>query len=300
MANDISHISIDSFLFNFKDSNAVHTSGTETVGGSKTFTSNLNVQIASQYKYIYFKHNGDSNGTSSFIRVNAGDSTNQSVNQIVFCEYSPKSTAGTANTGYYEAYYLPAPTAGLTSNPSAYAIYTSKNLKSLTASSGGTSVSLVTTGEKYTWNNKLSNSASHASTATTYGIGNGSNYGHVKLSDTISSINTSQKAANGVAASAWALQSAYDFAKEHCAPSSNETIQGFCDKIIEAGTGFFTVNSTIGQTLIGGSTAGNAFGMAKNVSGRIDYVAFAPAISKVSVGTIDTDNNYTVTVKKSF
>ena len=37
----------------------------------------------------------------------------------------------------------------------------------------------------------------HASTATTYGIGTGSNYGHVKLSD---SINSSNSTASGVAA----------------------------------------------------------------------------------------------------
>ena len=50
---------------------------------------------------------------------------------------------------------------------------------------------------------------SHASTATTYGVGNASNYGHTKLSDTYASVSSSQKAANSVAASAWALQTAY-------------------------------------------------------------------------------------------
>ena len=51
---------------------------------------------------------------------------------------------------------------------------------------------------------------SHASTATTYGVGNASNYGHVKVSDTYSgTANTSAKAANSIAASQWALQTAY-------------------------------------------------------------------------------------------
>ena len=52
---------------------------------------------------------------------------------------------------------------------------------------------------------------SHASTATTYGVGNASNYGHVKVSDTYSgTADTSAKAANSIAASQWALQTAYD------------------------------------------------------------------------------------------
>jgi len=59
------------------------------------------------------------------------------------------------------------------------------------------------------WVGNMAAPKSHATTATTYGIGTASNYGHVKLSDTYASVNTSQKAANGVAASAWALQTAY-------------------------------------------------------------------------------------------
>ena len=47
----------------------------------------------------------------------------------------------------------------------------------------------------------------HASTATTYGIGTGSNYGHVKLSDSVSS---SSAASAGIAASPKAVKSAYE------------------------------------------------------------------------------------------
>ena len=50
---------------------------------------------------------------------------------------------------------------------------------------------------------------SHASTATTYGIGTGSNYGHVKLSDSTSS---SSAASAGIAASPKAVKAAYDLA----------------------------------------------------------------------------------------
>lgn len=51
---------------------------------------------------------------------------------------------------------------------------------------------------------------SHASTATTYGLGNASNYGHVKLSDTYSSSVSGGNAAGGVAASQNALYNAYN------------------------------------------------------------------------------------------
>lgn len=54
---------------------------------------------------------------------------------------------------------------------------------------------------------------SHAATTTTYGGGNSSNYGHVKLTDTysVTTPNASTNGANtGIAASAYALQQAYN------------------------------------------------------------------------------------------
>lgn len=51
---------------------------------------------------------------------------------------------------------------------------------------------------------------SHASGGTTYGIGTGSNYGHVKLSDTYNSKVSGGAAANGLAASQNALYNAYN------------------------------------------------------------------------------------------
>ena len=54
---------------------------------------------------------------------------------------------------------------------------------------------------------------SHAATATTYGSGTSSNYGHVKLTDTysVTTPNASTNGANtGIAASAYALQQAYN------------------------------------------------------------------------------------------
>ncbi len=53
------------------------------------------------------------------------------------------------------------------------------------------------------------NPTSHTSTSTTYGKGDGSYYGHVKLSD---SINSSSGASSGVAATPYAVKQAYDLA----------------------------------------------------------------------------------------
>ena len=77
-----------------------------------------------------------------------------------------------------------------------------------TPTSGSTK--MVTSGGLYT---ALSGKAatSHASTATTYGIGTGSKYGHVKLSDSTSSTSA---ASAGIAASPAAVKAAYDLASQ--------------------------------------------------------------------------------------
>ena len=51
---------------------------------------------------------------------------------------------------------------------------------------------------------------SHATNATTYGGATGTNYGHVRLSDTYTTVGSSGKAANSIGASAWAVQSVYN------------------------------------------------------------------------------------------
>lgn len=51
---------------------------------------------------------------------------------------------------------------------------------------------------------------SHATNATTYGGATASNYGHVRLSDTYTTVGSNGKAANSVGASAWAVQSVYN------------------------------------------------------------------------------------------
>lgn len=63
---------------------------------------------------------------------------------------------------------------------------------------------------------------SHASSATTYGIGTSNNYGHVKISDSTSSTSA---ASSGVAASPKAVKSAYDLANA-AMPKSGGTFTG--------------------------------------------------------------------------
>lgn len=105
------------------DDDVVHNTGAESVAGAKTFTNNPIIKPASRYKYLYFRHNTASNGDSGYIRVDAGNATNQTANRFAFAQYSPKSTAGTDNTGFCEIYYLPVPAKGLDGNVS-YSILT--------------------------------------------------------------------------------------------------------------------------------------------------------------------------------
>ena len=65
---------------------------------------------------------------------------------------------------------------------------------------------------------------SHASSATTYGAGDGSNYGHVKLSDSTTSISGTS---DGVAATPAAVKTAYDLAaSKSTLPSVTTTDNG--------------------------------------------------------------------------
>ena len=80
---------------------------------------------------------------------------------------------------------------------------------------------------------------SHASTATTYGAGTGSNYGHVKLSDSTSG---TSNANGGVAATPAAVKAAYDLANGKAAASHNQaastiTAGTFAGQVVANGSG---------------------------------------------------------------
>lgn len=75
-----------------------------------------------RYSYIRFMHSGTTKG---FIRYDAGNATNiTTASRFGFMEYSPNTTANASTTGSYEAYYLPRPSAGLSSNQSYYILTT--------------------------------------------------------------------------------------------------------------------------------------------------------------------------------
>ena len=105
----------------------VVTTGTQTFAGEKTFTSDITIARggSSRYKYIYFDQAIDTHAGA--ILYDTGDATKITTGRFHFREYGPKATAGTASTGYYEAYRLPeVSTAGLSANAN-YDIITTKN-----------------------------------------------------------------------------------------------------------------------------------------------------------------------------
>lgn len=90
---------------------------------------------------------------------------------------------------------------------------------------------------------------SHASSATTYGAGNGSNYGHVKLSDSTSS---TSGVSGGIAATPAAVKSAYDrastgIANAATAQDTANTAKATAEAAMPKSGGTFT-NQTIYKT----------------------------------------------------
>lgn len=109
-------------------------------------------------------------------------------------------TAPTANTGTNTTQI--ATTAFVTNAVSSGGVTLSNNLTTTTA---GTALDAY---QGYVLNSSKA-PTSHASTATTYGMGNASNYGHVKLSDSVANAGA---ASTGVGASSYAAYLAYNLA----------------------------------------------------------------------------------------
>lgn len=113
----------------------VVTTAEQSFKGAKTFTSGITSEApinilhnSSRYGYLYFKN--DAGTTVGFVRSDCGDATNITQHQWRFCSYSANSTNNTATSGFYEYYYLPASTDGLTENKG-YQIFTSKSYTTL-------------------------------------------------------------------------------------------------------------------------------------------------------------------------
>jgi len=124
------------------DSTVVHNTGDETIAGEKIFADPIRLK---QPRYGVMSFRNSANNPTGFIQLDSGNSTNQTLNRLAFAEYSPKSTADTGNTGYYETYQLPVPDEGRTANAS-YAIMTSKrHMRSIGTISSGTGNSVQVT-----------------------------------------------------------------------------------------------------------------------------------------------------------
>lgn len=106
---------------------------------------------------------------------------------------------------------------------------------------------------------------SHASGGTGYGIGTGSNYGHVKLSDTYASKVSGGAAANGLAASQNALYNAYNTLNTNFSSALTDLkATAIAQAVGATGTTFTSVIATLGtivdqgkktQTLSAGTTS---------------------------------------------
>ena len=92
----------------------------------------------------------------------------------------------------------------------------------------------------------------HASSATTYGTGTNSNYGHVKLSD---ATNSTSSTSDGIAATPAAVKAAYDLANGKAASSHTHAPADLSSAVTVAkgGTGLTTLTS--GSYLVGNGTS---------------------------------------------
>lgn len=91
---------------------------------------------------------------------------------------------------------------------------------------------------------------SHASGGTGYGIGTGSNYGHVKLSDTYSSKVSGGAAANGMAASQNALYNAYNTLNTNFSSALTDLkATAIAQAVGATGTTFTSVIATLGTII---------------------------------------------------
>ena len=96
----------------------------------------------------------------------------------------------------------------------------------------------------------------HASTATTYGGGTGSNYGHVKLSDTYDSSVTGANAAGSVAASQNALYNAFNSLNSSKAPTSHASTDTTYGAGNASNYGHVKLSDTYTSKQDGGNAAG--------------------------------------------
>ena len=122
----------DKYIWNNKLSehqsldSCVKVTGTQDVGGSKTFTGSVTIKNSDVNPFIYFKGSGLSNNASSIFAADAESGESYGNTRMCIVEYSPTQDR-TSVTGYGEYYYLPAVTTGIAESVS-YNIITTKNI----------------------------------------------------------------------------------------------------------------------------------------------------------------------------
>lgn len=115
----------------------------------------------------------------------------------------------------------------------------------------------------------------HASTATTYGLGNASNYGHVKVSDTYSSEVSGGNAAGGISASQNALYNVYS------GITDGTIIANKAANIVTPNTdGYYTDNN--GNFIHNSTSTTNYFAIKKN--GSVDCYRYYFETGKMMIG----------------
>ena len=128
----------------------------------------------------------------------------------------------------------------------------------------------------------LSQLPAHAASATTYGAGNGSNYGHVKLSDSTS---TTSGVSGGVAATPTAVKAAYDLANtaNSAARSAQTTANSASSTASSAKT---TANAAMPKS--GGTFTGTAvaYDTAATTKGIRNVILSSSSSTTITVGTL--------------
>ena len=127
---------------------------------------------------------------------------------------------------------------------------------------------------------------SHASTATTYGAGTSSNYGHVKLSDSTSSTSSTS---SGVAATPKAVKSAYDLAN---------TAKTTADSKLPLGGGNVTGSLTVQNKNVVRSVNGTAADDDGNVTLNVGSDYTLPKATSTVLGGVTIGSNISVSSGK--
>lgn len=135
----------------------------------------------------------------------------------------------------------------------------------------------ITDAERTTWNAKAP--TSHASSATTYGVGNGSNYGHLKLSDSTSSTSA---VSGGIAATPAAVKAAYDLAATISTGSSLTVSRALVSD----------TNGKVAVSAVTSTELGYLDGVTSNVQTQLNAKAPTSHASSATTYGIGTSSNY--------